>query len=233
MKKLLNFRLIFLCAIFIGCMILCCVYLFRTSLSKLCLLFLLLILLVLVAGIGLIFKARVLKLLAVLVAVIIVPVGFLYSSQMHSDKLAKFEGKPVVVMGRIADIKHINNNYVRLTLDGVQIEDNYSTTYVNEKIFIRISAYGFDESEAKLGRMVVAQTKLQVYSVDHLDSYVGGYLAKGIYGMGYCYYYNVAFSDEMHPNLRDIVKTKFKEHLDSLNFEYSEFGYSMLFGDTA
>ena len=233
MKKLVNFRLFLLCALFIICVIFSCVYFAKSGMAKLCFICVLSILAVAIIGGCFIYNGKILRSFAFAVIISILPVVMLYSSQVRSQNLAKLEGREVTVVGRIYDVKDVNNRYVRLTLDDVKILDGETEQHIAEKLFIRISSYNLDSSEAKLGRIVVAETQLSIYSVNELNFYTGGYLANNIYGIGYCYNYNVEFTDKYDETLRDKVKTGFKEHLDQMNFNYSQLGYSMFFGDTS
>lgn len=232
MKKIMNFRLFFLCALAVSLAIVFATNVCKSSLSKIITFFILLVVFACLVALSLIYKKKFLKVVAVLSLFMSLPFICLYSWSLKLERYGAYDDEKVVVSGRIYEMKLSNNKYARLTLDGVTITTANGEESIKDKLIITVNAYGFDMSQVELGRYVVASTSLKMYSLGNLETYVGGYLSKGIVGQGYCYYYNINFLDEYNVTLRDKIKTSTLAHLENMNIKHSEIGYAMMFGDT-
>jgi len=234
MKNIMNFRLVFCCVISIIVAVLCATFIFVTKNSKLVMFIILLLMFILLLILYFKFKLKILAHFSVLILIFSLPFINLYARTFNIEKVNEFENKDVVVYGRISEnYSKTSSGSVKIILDNITITSEDESTDVGGKIIIYIASKNLDKSKLKLGRFIYVSTILKTYDLKDDVYRSASNLSNGYVAYGSTYFYKITYTDKYDVKIRDSIKSHAKEHADSLNSEYSDIGYAMLFGDTS
>lgn len=235
MKKITNFRLIFI--VLIAMLVACAfaVTVFKSANSKLITFIVLLTLAVLFLILRLTTKLKIFTVFVCICFVICTPFLNLFIKSKTWKAYEKYNGNTISISGKICESKLYNEtSSLYLVITDAKIHDEDKTVNIDGKISFYVKAHNLDLSKFKNGRYVEASGKFTFYSLDDKDIVKSvNKLSENIVAKGNVNYYELKILDRFEPSLRDKIRESVSDKLNMFAGDYFDVGYTMLFGDSS
>lgn len=231
-RKIINFRFfVCLCALVVA-LIVFSVFVVNANLFKWIMVAVLGVSFVVLIVLGIIYKKRFLKILAIMFLAATIPLANLAIRQNNVDSYSDLNGTHALVSGRICEnYSFSSSGNLKLTLDDVVISNADTSKSISGKIMVYVSPQNLEVYNFTLGKSVEVLGYVNLYSLDkeNLSS-----LSSGKVGYMYCSFYNIWLSDDAPKiSASEKLKNGIYHKLENSGMEYEGVGYAMITGDSS
>ncbi len=229
MKKICNFRPMFLLAVLFMIATAVATFFAVSIKSKLIVFFIIYGLLIITILLTLTFKRKFLIFISVALLFIAFPFISMAKSGYTLNKNLVYAGKDVNVYGKISgNYKFTTTGNLEILLDDIKVDDRK----LNGKVAIYTKPENMDLSKLNIGRYISVETTLSWFTLEKDLSRSLSFLNRNIVASGFALFYKFDFTDRVSSSIKDKICSNVFEILDNGDVKYSEVGYAMLFGDT-
>lgn len=234
MKKVINSRPIFFCAIFLIIACALAVSICRTNAARLWVMGVALTLFLLFLLLRVFLKIKIFALLSAICLVISVPFLSLTLKSQQLSSFEKFNGSQVNIVGKIRETKIYNDTTLYVIMDSAELVDEGEPQKIDGNVAFYVQADHLDLSDLKLGKFISVVGDFKFFSLvgDYVRSEAQS-LSYDIAARGNVYFYQIEFLDRFEPTLRDNVRESVYQKLSQYGGDFSDIGYAMLFGESS
>ncbi len=232
MKKILNFRPFVLFALCLMLGTLLATYVFASSNLKLIYFLFLSVIALSFITLTIIFKKKVLAIIAVCVLLFSAPFGLLHFKQKKFEYNLKFDEQKLVIKGRICEHYDFSSSgNLSLMLDSVTVVGANFSEDLYGKIAVYVSPENFNLKDFELGRFITIFGKLRVNDFKTGEKFALYNMSSNIIGSCFSDYSNFEFQNNKNTSFDESVRTIVYNKLTDFDLKYANLGYAMFFGD--
>ena len=184
----------------------------------------------------LVLKKKFILMISSICLVLATAFGFVYVKNQTLKSYQKYAGEDVYVYAKIAEkYKYSSSGNLILNLTDVKIKTNTGYDSINGNISLYTNPKNLDLTEFSVGRYLMIKTNLTVFDLcgDFAENKRAvSFLSSGVVGYAYSSFYNIKPTKNYEENARDYICSKIWKSLKSVNLEYADLGYTMLFGES-